>query len=380
MKGAEAGETALLTPTGWAEIDLSTLTHNVRAIQQCLRSGTQLAAVVKKNAYGHGLVPVTRHLVSTGIDYFIVYSLEEGLELRRANITVPILVSEFISPEAAKSVIYHDIAPTVMGSELAIALNSAATELNTTVKVHVKIDSGLNRSGVSLEDAPELLSFLFSLDHLELEGLYTHFSSADETDKRPTETQLRRFLDLAKAFPTVKYLHAANSAATLRFPETHLNLVRVGIALYGLYPSLSMERNVPLRPVLSLKGRIVRILRLSAGDGVGYGLTWTATADAWIALVPVGYGDGLPRLLSNRGEALVRGHRAPIRGLISMDQCVVEVTNISEVKVGDNVTFIGSQPPEQITADEVANWANTIHYEVLTALSTSLPRIYLSSP
>ena len=175
----------------------------------------------------------------------------------------------------------------------------------------------------------------------------------------------------------MKFLHAANRAATLRFPETPLNLVRVGIALYGLYPSSSMEWNVPLRPVLSLKGRIVRIHRVRAGDGVGYGLTWTATNDALVALVPIGYGDGLPRLLSNRGEALVRSHRVPIRGVISMDQCVVDVTNVPEVKVGDVVTFIGKRPPEEVTADEVARWANTINYEVVTAIPSRLPRIYL---
>jgi alanine racemase len=233
---------------------------------------------------------------------------------------------------------------------------------------------------VSLKDASRLLSFLFSLDYLEVDGLYTHFSSADEPDKTPTQNPLTRFLDLANAFPTVKFLHTANSAATFRFPETHLNLVRVGISVYGLYPSSSTERTIPLKPVLSLKGRIVRIHRLKAGDGVGYGLTWMATNDALVALVPVGYGDGLPRLLSNRGEALVKGHRAPIRGKISMDQTVIEVTNIPGVKVGDEVTFIGEQPPEQITADDVAGWANTISYEILTALPSQLPRIYLSSP
>lgn len=377
MKDTGTSENELLTPMGWAEIDLSALTHNVRVIKGCLRRGTQFAAVVKKNAYGHGLVPIARALVSTGVDYLAVYSLEEGLELRRINITVPILIFGFIPPAEAKVAIRAQLTPTVVEPELAVALDSAAKELDTIVKVHVKVDSGLNRSGASLEDASRLLPFLFGLDYLEVGGLYTHFSSADEPDKAPTETQLRRFLDLAGAFPMVKFLHAANSAATLRFPETHLNLVRVGIALYGLYPSSSMEWNVPLRPVLSLKGRIVRIHRVRAGDGVGYGLTWTATNDALVALVPIGYGDGLPRLLSNRGEALVRGHRVSIRGVISMDQCVVDVTNVPEVKVGDVVTFIGKQPPEEVTADEVARWATTINYEVVTAIPSRLPRIYL---
>ena len=377
---SEEYESQSLTPKCWAEIDLSTLAHNARVIRQRLRRGTQFCAVVKKNAYGHGIVPIAHALESTGVDYLAVYSLEEGLELRRANIAVPILVFGFISPEEAKTVIYSHLTPTVMELELAIALNSAASELDTIVKVHVKVDSGLNRSGMTFKDASKLLALLFSLDHLKVEGLYTHFSSADEPDKTPTEIQLRRFIDFAKNFPAVKCLHAANSAATLRFPETHLNLVRVGIALYGLNPSSSIGMDVPLRPVLSLKGRIVRIHRLRIGDGVGYGLTWKAKDDALVALVPGGYGDGLPRLLSNKGEALVRGHRVPIRGMISMDQSVVDVTDVPEAKVGDDVTFIGSQPPEQITADEVARWANTINYEIVTALPFRLPRFYLSSP
>ena len=221
------------------------------------------------------MVPIAHALVSTGIDYLAVYSLEEGLELRQANITIPILVFGFIPPAEAKVAICAHLTPTVMEPELAIALDNAAKELDTTIKVHVKVDTGLNRSGVTLEDAPKLLAFLFSLEHLEVDGLYTHFSSADEPDETPTKTQLKRFLDFAKAFPTVKLLHAANSAATLRFPETHLNLVRVGIALYGLYPSSSMEKNILLKPVLSLKGRITRIHRLRSGDGLGYGVTIT---------------------------------------------------------------------------------------------------------
>ncbi len=368
-----------LTVAGWVEIDLSALSNNVKVIKRCLRGNTQFGAVVKKNAYGHGLVPIAQSVVSTSVDYLAVYSLEEALELRCANITVPILVFGFIPPEVAKIVICAHLTPTVMTPELALALNSAAAELDTKVNVHVKVDTGLNRSGASFEDAANLLSFLFNLDHIEVGGLYTHFSSADELDKTPTETQLRRFLDLAKAFPTVKFLHAANSAATLRFPETHLNLVRVGIALYGLKPYPFMEKDIPLRPVLSLKGQIARIHRLRASEGVGYGLTWKAPNDALIALVPVGYGDGLPRSLSNRGEALVRGRRVPIRGIISMDQCILDITNIAEAHVGDEVTFIGSQLYGQITAEEVAKWANMINYEIVTRLPARLPRYYLSS-
>lgn len=373
----ETSESKPSNPMAWAEIDLSALTHNVTVLRKCLRRGTQFAAVVKKNAYGHGIIPVARHLLSIGVEHLAVYSLEEGLELRQADINAPILLFRTVSPQDARIAVGERLTPTVMDSESAIALNSAAKELDTTVRVHIKVDTGLNRSGVSLEDAAKLLPFLFSLDHLEVEGLYTHFASADEPDKIPTETQLRRLLDLARAFPSVRLLHAANSAATIRFPETHLNMVRVGISLYGLYPSTSVAWDISLRPVLCFKGSIVRIHRLKPGDGVGYGLTWKATNDTAVALVPVGYGDGLPRLLSNRGEALVRGQRAPIRGRISMDQTVVDITNVPQAEVGDTVTFIGRQPPEEISADEVAEWANTINYEIVTTLPSRLPRIYV---
>ncbi len=377
MKGAGTGANGLPNPVTWAEIDLGALTHNVSAIRQCLRGGTQFAAVVKKNAYGHGLVPVAQHLASNGIDYLAVYSLEEGLELRRANISIPILVFGVIPPVEAKVVIGSNLTPTVMEPDLASALDSAARELDTIIKVHVKVDTGLNRSGVALEDASQLLSFLFSLDNLQVEALYTHFSSANEPDKTPTETQLRLFLELASAYPQVKMLHAANSAATLKFPQTHLNMVRVGIAMYGLCPSPYVEKKVALKPVLSLKGRIVRIHPLRAGDCVGYGLTWTARSEALVALVPIGYGDSLPRLLSNRGEALVRGRRVPICGVISMDQSVLDVTSVPGVEVGDVATFIGKQPPEDISADEFAGWASTINYEVVTGIPSTLPRIFL---
>jgi alanine racemase len=373
----QAHERELIDPMAWAEMDLGALSHNVDIIRQRLGQGTRFAGVVKKDAYGHGLLPVAQHLVSKGIDWLAVYSLTEALELRRANINIPILVFGFIPPEEAGIVVSASLTPTVMTSDLASALDSAARELDIIKKVHVKVDTGLNRSGVTLEDATQLLSFLFSLEHLEVEGLYTHFSSADELDKTPTSAQLKCFLDLAGAFPEVKMLHAANSAATLSFPTAHLSMVRVGISLYGLSPSPHVDRNISLRPVLSLKSKIARIHRLRRGDGVGYGLTWKAETAAIVALIPMGYGDGLPRLLSNRGVAVVRGHRVPIRGVISMDQVVLDVTTVPGAAIGDIVTFIGQQGEGQVTADEVADWAGTINYEVVTRLPHQLRRIYL---
>lgn len=207
--------------------------------------------------------------------------------------------------------------------------------------------------------------------------MYTQFTSADEPDRRTTEIQLQRLLKIATTLPEPRFLHAANSAATLRFPETHLNLVRVGIAIYGAYPSPATERTVSLRPVLSLKSRVARVHWVSPGEGVSYGLTWIARKDTLVALIPFGYGHGLPRLLSNRGQILVHGRRVPIRGRVCMDQCIVDVTAVPGVKVGDEVALLGSQGNEEINIDEIACWANTISYEVFTGIWTGLPRIYV---
>lgn len=360
----------------WAEIDLDALTHNVRVIRQHLQPCTQFMAVVKKNAYGHGIIPVARAAVAAGADYLGVHSLEEAIELREAKISSPILLMGAFPPREVDKVIRKHVISTVVEPELALTLDKASSDLGTIAEVHVKVDTGLHRFGATLEEATKLLHFVLGLRHLRVAGLYTHFSSADEPERRLTEIQLETFTRFAVAFPQVKFLHAANSAAALRFPKTHLNLVRIGLTMYGLYPFPKIETQVQLRPVLSLKTRVVRLHQLTPGDGVSYGLSWVAEKDALVALLYLGYGDGLSRLLSNRGEALVHGQRVPIRGNICMDQCMVEVTTVPGVKVGDEVVLIGRQGTEEITTDEVAHCTGTINYEVVSRLSAKLPRVY----
>ncbi len=361
----------------WIEIDLDALTHNIKALRSHLEPGIKLMAVVKKNAYGHGAPTISRVVLEAGAEYLAVYSLEEALELREAGIQAPLLIMGPVSPDRADTVVKQRLTPIVVETELARALSGAGQKLNTVAEVHVKIDTGLQRFGVSLEEAPELLNYIAELPNIKVEGLYTHFASAGETDQIPTKIQLERFLKLARLFPQVELLHAANSAATLQFPETHLNMVRVGISIYGFYPSVAVRRSVLLKPVLSLKTRVVRVHSIKAGEGVSYGLTWVAPQDSIVALIPFGYGHGLPRSLSNRGEVLIRGKRAPIRGVICMDQCIVDVTSIPDVRVGDEVTIIGRQGSEEITASERAELSNTIHYEIVTRLPATLPRFYL---
>jgi len=336
-------------------------------------------AAVKKNAYGHGAVSVARAAVAAGAEWLGVFSVEEGAELRDAGITTPILIMGCVPCAQVATVIQKNLTPTVIETELPLALDRAAQSMETTINVHIKVDTGLNRFGANIEDVASLLRFVSALGRVKIGGLYTHFASADEPDRSTTEIQLQRFLKVATNCPEPKFLHAANSAATLRFPETHLNMVRVGIAMYGVDPSPITERTFPLEPVLSLKSRVVRLHWIKAGEGVSYGLTWIAEKDALVALIPFGYGHGLPRLLSNRGQVLVHGQRVPIRGRVCMDQCVVDVTDVAEVGVGDEVVLLGRQGSEEITAEEIANWANTISYEVFTGIWTGLPRIYVAT-
>jgi len=357
----------------WVEINMKALVHNVEKLRQYLRPGTQLMAVVKKNAYGHGAVPVARVAVAAGVDWLGVYSLEEGLQLRDAGISIPILIFGYVPSSQAATLVKSELTPTVVETKLPLALDKVQGD--TTIAVHVKVDTGLNRSGVRTEDVPHLMYFISGLRRVKVEGLYTHFASADELDRETVGAQLQRFLGVATKFPEL-LLHAANSAATLVFPETHLNMVRPGIVMYGVYPSPAVERTIPLQPVLSLKSRVVRLHRIRAGEGVSYGLTWKAKKDTSVALVPFGYGDGLPRLLSNCGQVLVHGQRAPIRGRVCMDQCIVDVTDVPEVKVGDEVVLLGRQGSDEISVDEIANWADTINREILAGIRTDLHRIY----
>jgi len=240
----------------WIEIDLNVLNHNIKALRSHLRLGTKFMAVVKRNAYGCGALTISRAALEAGAEYLGVYSLEEALELREAGMHAPLLIMGPVSPDRADTVVKQRLTPTVVEMELARALSHAGKKLDTVAEVHVKIDTGLHRFGVSIEESPHLIRCIGELFNIKVAGLYTHFSSADETDQTPTKVQLKRFLKLARLFPQIKLLHAANSAATLQFPETHLDMVRVGISIYGFYPSAAVRKTVLLKPVLSLKTRV----------------------------------------------------------------------------------------------------------------------------
>ena len=361
----------------WVEVDLDAIEHNVRALRAHVGDGVRLAAVVKANAYGHGAPAVAQTALAAGAGHLAVVSVSEGVELREAGLTAPILILGYTPEWDAETVVEYELTPTVTRPEVAMALSQAAVARGMCVRIHLKVDTGLHRFGAAPREALELRALISTLPGVELEGLSTHFASADEADKSFTHEQFTLYQQIARQMPEVTLRHAANSSAVLDLPEMALTMVRSGIALYGLYPSLEVSRAVPLRPVLSLKSRLARIHDLEVGDPVSYGRTWRASRPSRMGLVPCGYAHGLRRALSNTGAMLVHGQRVPIRGRICMDQCVVDLTDVPEAQLHDEVVIIGRQGDEKITAEEVAERVGTINYEIVTGIPPRVPRVYL---
>ena len=362
----------------WAEVDLDAIAHNVRQVQRRIGPRSQVMGVVKANAYGHGAVAVARAKLEAGATHLGVACVDEGVQLRKASLKAPIVVLGYLPPWEAAQAVRYSLTPTVTTQETALALARAAQEADTHVPVHVKVDTGMARFGLPPLEVEEFVAFLQTLSGLSLEGLYTHFATADEADKTYTRQQYRAFLGVAERLPQALVRHVANSATVADLSsDMSLDMVRPGIALYGCYPSNEVSRSLDLRPALSLKSRVARLSALSPGDTVSYGRTWTADRASRIALIPCGYADGLPRLLSNRGAVLIRGWRAPIVGRVCMDQLMVDVTHIPDVEQHDEAVLIGRQGELEISIEEVAEQAQTISYEVLCALSARVPRHYL---
>ena len=360
----------------WAEVDLDALAVNIRSLK-ARANGAALMAVVKANAYGHGAVAVARAVLSAGANRLGVICVDEGEQLRRAGIGAPLLVMGHTPVTDAARLVDLGLAGAVASRETAEALAGAAAQRGTRLAVHLKVDTGLNRYGLTPAEALALAGWLRDVPSLEVEGVFSHFASADESDKGYTLDQYARFRQVSEGLAWVPMRHVSNTATLLDMPDMTLEMVRPGLGIYGLYPSGEVRRDLGLMPVLSLKSRIVRLTPLSSGDSVSYGRTWRATRPSLIGLVMCGYADGLPRSLSNRGSVLVRGQRAPIVGRICMDMCMVDVTDVADVARGDEVVLIGCQGEESITADEVAGLAGTISYEILCAISARVPRLYL---
>ena len=367
----------------WAEISLPNLEHNYRALRALLPEGCRFLGVVKADAYGHGAVPVARKLEELGAEYLAVACLAEARELREAGVRAPILLLGYTPTDCAEELLHYGLTQTVYDLESARAFSAAAQAAGRRLRIHVKADTGMSRLGWLCDEghrteAADAIAAVCALPGLEAEGIYTHFANADG-DEAYTMGQFTRFLELLSELEgrgiTFPIRHCAASAAVLKYPCTHLDMVRPGVALYGHYPDPSCEGvdGVGLRPVMALKTRVASVKAVPAGTPVSYGCTHVLERDAELAALTVGYADGLPRLCSDRLEVLIRGQRAPIVGRVCMDMCMADATGLGAAP-GDEVELFG----EHLPVEDAAALAGTIQYELLCAVSPRVPREYLN--
>lgn len=378
-------------PLLWAEIDLAAIAHNVRELRRVTDPRSKLMVAVKANGYGHGAVDVARTALKNGATHLGVARLEEGIRLRKAGIATPILILGYTPAHCTPKLLTHHLMPTIYSLDNARNLSAAATAQDQHLTIHIKVDTGMGRLGIPWDalrcddtgTAVDDIAAITRLPGLNLQGVYTHFASADHQDKSEAKKQLAHFQQLLAAIKNkglkIPLRHAANSGAIIDMPEAHLDMVRAGIAVYGLYPSSEVKRHrIDLRPALELKARIIHLKQVPAHTKISYGGTFETAAATAIATIPVGYGDGYSRLLSNNGHMLVHGQRAPIVGRVCMDLTMLDVGKIDAVRAGDEVVLIGNQNDAMISADEVAAATGTINYEVVTSLTARVPRLYRS--
>ena len=363
----------------YAEVNLGAIRRNFRALKSRLQSGVRMLAVIKADAYGHGATAVGRTLEQAGADMFGVALVEEGVALRKSGIRTPILVMGIAPEDEVVEAMQNDLAVTVDSVTTAGVLQEHAVAFGRTARVHLKIDTGMNRLGLRTEEVPEAATAIAHMDHLKLEGAYTHFACADEDDEKPSQDQLVQLKSalagLRSAGLTPPLVHAANSAALLKITTAHFDMVRSGLALYGIRPCAAAS-SAGLQPVLALKSRVAHLKRVRRGEGVSYGHTWTAPRDSTIGVLPIGYADGYPRALSNRGKIRIAGRLAPVVGAICMDATLVDLTDVDNPQVGQPVTVIEAGSESPLSVEAVAQMCGTIPYEILTGLSRRIPRIF----
>lgn len=366
-----------------AEINLDHLSHNLEQVRLRVGSSAEILAVVKANAYGHGAVPVARRLVSDGVAMLGVATVEEGTLLREAGIEAPILILGGIFGEDLTAAAAFHFRPVVYSREILRSLSKAALAAGTDIDVHVKVDTGMGRLGTALDDLPDLIAAIAQAPGLRVEGILTHFAEADLADAEFARLQMALFERAVRMLReegmAPRYVHAANSAAILTLPESHQTLVRPGIALYGYLPSPALSFPTPLRPVMSFKTKIVYVKTVPAGTPISYGRTFVTKRTSRIGTLPAGYADGFDRRLSNRGEVLVAGRRAPVVGRVCMDLAMIDLTDIPEARTGNEAVLIGGQTGPDgtagfIGADEMASWMGTIPYDVLCGIGPRVPR------
>ncbi len=383
----------MTVPLITAEIDLSAIAHNVKAFKRLTSGNVKIMPAVKANGYGHGAVEVSKTALENGAGALGVARLEEGIKLRNAGIDAPVLVFGYTSPQNTIDVIDNALTITVSEYDTARQISELSSNIGKKVKIHLKIDSGMGRIGLftsaghpgcpggEINGISEILE-ISNMPGLELEGVYTHFAQADHQDKEYTKQQFEIFSgftdELKKAGLSIPVLHTANSAAAIEMPETHLDMIRPGISFYGLYPSDEVDKSlISLKPAMQLKTKIISLKKVPKGFKVSYGSTHVTEKETTIAVVPVGYADGFSRGFTSNGSMLVHGQRVPIVGRVCMDLTMIDVGAVSDVCLEDEVVIFGEQGDETLSADELAKRVNTINYEIVSALTSRVPRTYL---
>ena len=374
----------------WAEINLDQVAANTRKIRESVRRSCEILGVVKADAYGHGVQQVAPVLLANGVTRLAVSMLDEAIELRRSGIDVPILVLSYTDPSRAGEVLQYRITQTVYSQDLAAALSAAAAAASTDARIHIKVDTGMGRVGfLAGYEAIKAIRWIMDLPCIVVEGLYTHFATADEPDDSYTRYQFEQFMGISQELNRIglhiPLNHVCNSAAAMRFPEMHLDMVRPGLILYGLIPPGCPDAWSGLAPAMSLKSNLIHVKNVPAGTSISYGRQHITKHDSVIGTIPIGYADGYSRRLTQQAVALVHGRRLPVVGSICMDSCMLDLTAITDVKpkIGDEVVLFGCQSGSDaygmISIDEVAGWLNTINYEITCLIGRRVPRAYIKN-
>jgi alanine racemase len=369
----------------WIEINLDNLAHNMKEVKKNIRKDTLIMAVVKANAYGHGSVKSAEVFLENGANRLAVSTLSEAIELRKKNIKAPILILGYTPKSQYPLILEWDITQTIYNYESAKNLSENAIKMKKNGIVHIKIDSGMGRLGfLPNKESVEEIVKISKLPNLKIEGVYTHFATADEKDKSATRLQYSRFMKIIEELKNrgihIPIKHVSNSAAIIDFPEYNLDMVRAGIILYGLYPSDEVNRNkMVLKPAMTLKAKVSNVKEVPKGTGISYGQVFVTERKSKIATIPIGYADGFTRLLTSKGEAFIKGKRVPIVGRICMDQCMLDVTEIDNISIGDEAVLFGYGEEGYPHIDEIANKLNTINYEVICMMGRRIPRVYIQN-
>ncbi|WP_332972933.1 MULTISPECIES: alanine racemase [unclassified Microcoleus] len=373
-----------LCQRAWVEIDLAALTHNVKQLKNLLSPQTELMAVVKADAYGHGAIAVSQTALQAGASWLGVATIPEGIELREAGIEAPILLLGATHTAAqVRAIAQWHLQPTICTAKQALIFSEVLVSLNQSLSVHAKLDTGMSRLGTLWQDATEFVQLVNSLPNLKLASIYSHLATADSPDPAVMREQQQGFKKAIAQIQTAginpRRLHLANSAATLTDSDLHYDLVRVGLATYGLYPAPHLQAITNLQPAMQVKARVTQVKTIAAGTGVSYGYQFIAGRETQIAVVGIGYADGIPRNISNKMQVLVRGEFVPQVGAVTMDQLMLDVTDIPDLEVGEVVTLLGKDGENKITADDWAETLGTISWEILCGFKHRLPRVAVNS-